>query len=166
MGIQIAGERQCRKIFSGNLPFSLPISYWVHKKWACTALARVAVGRCTNIRNAHWKVCFLTYEDCKAGIIECKNWLCTLSATAKGLRKVHLQNCLINAEDTEDPMKLIEIKWVIVCEEQGSTWRAIKKVVQDPRLGAITKVDKVGNDGHMWLSFRQSVSNRHVWMST
>ena len=53
MEIQIAGERQCRKIYTRNLPFSLPISYWIHKKWAYTALARVAEGNCSNIQNAH-----------------------------------------------------------------------------------------------------------------
>ena len=34
------------------LPFSLPVSFWVHKKWACQALARVADGRCRNVGNA------------------------------------------------------------------------------------------------------------------
>ncbi len=39
------------------------------------------------------------------------------------------------------------MKQIIIWEEQQSTWRAVQRVVTDPWLGAITKVNKVDPDG-------------------
>ena len=47
--IMAAGERRCQKIFHCNIPFSLPVAHWVHKKYAYEALDRVATGKCRNI---------------------------------------------------------------------------------------------------------------------
>ena len=50
--IFLAGEKQCRKITDRPLPFSAPVAYWVHRKWAYQGLLRIAEGRCNNIGNA------------------------------------------------------------------------------------------------------------------
>ena len=147
--IQTAGEKKCRKICAGPIAFSLPVSYWVHKKWAYQALARVADGRCKNVGNALRRArqagitdTSLTLSECTAGIHECIERLKVLSKSANGLRKVHLRDRLINAEDMADSEKYKAIRQIIAKEEQRSTWKAIKRVVNDPRLGAITKVEQ------------------------
>ena len=49
--IFITSEHQCRKI-SGQIPFSKPVAFWLHMKWAYQALARVAMRTCQNLGNA------------------------------------------------------------------------------------------------------------------
>ncbi len=66
----------------------------------------------------------------------------TLAQSARGLRKVHLRDRLIEATDKEDKDKLAAIEQIISREAQRSTWRAIKKVTKEPNLGAITWVEK------------------------
>lgn len=150
----IAGEKQCRKIMNHPLPFSEPVSYWVHRKWAYVTLGRVALGKCRNIGNAFRKAKkagitdrSLSYAECMEGVKACKANLHRLKMSAKALRKVHLRDCLIRAEDMEDKEKFKGILRVIECEENRATWRAIKRVADPPRLGAITKVQREGENG-------------------
>lgn len=112
------------------------------------------MGRCKNLGNTLRKArragltrLDLTLDECRAGIEECWQHLKLLSLTARGLRKVHLCDRLINVEDISDTERCKAIKQIITRENQRSTWRAIKKVVNDPRLGAITKVEKDTPEG-------------------
>lgn len=152
--IQAAGEKQCRKCCTGQIPFSLPVNYRIHKKWAYQALARVATGHCNNVGSALSKArkagitsTKLSHEECLAGVEGCRQRLSALSKSSRGLRKVHLRDRLINTEDLHDEQKSKAIRAIILQEEQRLTWHAIKRVVNDPRLGAITKVDKETTDG-------------------
>jgi hypothetical protein len=70
-----------------------------------------------------------------------------LKLQAIGLRKVHLRNCLIAAEDLRDKEKFKGILRVIEREEQKSMWGAIRRVTDDPRLGAITFVQRETPNG-------------------
>jgi len=152
--ILVTGERQCRKITKRPLPFSAPVAYWIHRKWAYQALDRLATDKCRNRGNARRKAkragldsVSLTHEQCKEGIAVCNHHLEQLKTQALGLRKVHLRNCLIQAEDLEDKEKYKEILRIIEREEQRSTWRAIRRVTNDPQLGAITFVQRESPDG-------------------
>jgi hypothetical protein len=73
----------------------------------------------------------------------CKRRLKVLKAQSGGLRKVHLRDCLIKAnEDGEDARCkgiLRTIKW----EEQKSIWRRINHAINKPSLGAIPLVQKM-----------------------
>ncbi len=89
----------------------------------------------------------LTHSECLAGTVECELRLRTLAVSARGLRKVHLRDRLINAEDINDADKYEAILQIIRKEEQKSTWRAINRVIKDPKLGAITKVQRKMSDG-------------------
>ncbi len=46
------GEKQCRKITSNPLPFSLPVAHWIHWKWTYQGLLKIASGTCKSIGNA------------------------------------------------------------------------------------------------------------------
>lgn len=124
--IFIAGERQCRKITKRPFPFSAPVAYWLHRKWAYQALDRVALGKCQNRGNARRKArqagldsVSLSHEQCLEGISVCNQHLNQLKAQAMSLRKVHLRNCLIQAEDVEDKEKFKEILHIIEREDNG-----------------------------------------------
>ena len=152
--IQAAGEKQCRKLFMGKLPFSLPVSHWIHKKWAYKALARLATGKCRNPGNIRRQAKYagitnidLSWTECMDGVNTCTERIKSLALSARGLRKVHLRDRLINAEEAQDPIRIKSIRQIITKEAQRNTWRTIKRVVNEPRLGAITKVEKVTGDG-------------------
>ena len=152
--IFIAGEKRCRKITKRPFPFSAPIAYWLHRKWAYQALDRVALGKCRNRGNARRKAkragidrFNLTHEQCSEGIAYCNQQLRNMEQQALGLRKVHLRNCLILAEDLNDRERYKEILRVIEREEQRRMWRSIRRVTNDPQLGAITFVQRQTNDG-------------------
>ncbi len=72
----------------------------------------------------------------------CNNHLKQLQSQAIGLRKVHLRNCLIAAKDLKDKEKFKGILRVIEREEQKAMWGAIRRTTDDPRLGAITFVQR------------------------
>lgn len=157
--IFIAGEFQCRKVTRNPLPFSEPVAYWIHRKWAYQGLARVAQGRCRNIGNARRRARKagldnhnLTYDQCMDGVKACTAQLHQLKIHASGLRKVHLRNCLINAEDAEDIEKFKGILRVIEREEQRSMWQSIRRVTNEPRLGAITMVQRETEEGIVELT--------------
>jgi len=157
--IFIAGEFQCRKVTRNPLPFSEPVAYWIHRKWAYQGLARVAQGRCRNIGNARRRARKagldnhnLTYDQCMDGVKACIAQLHQLKIHASGLRKVHLRNCLINAEDAEDIEKFKGILRVIEREEQRSMWQSIRRVTNEPRLGAITMVQREMEEGIVELT--------------
>ena len=122
--IQAAGEKQCRKFCTGLISFSLLVNLWIHEKWAYQALARVAMGRCNNVGNALRRAkragitnVTLTHDKCLAGIEACRQWLKALSTSACSLRKVHLRDCLINAEDFNDEITSKVIRKIILQED-------------------------------------------------
>ncbi len=147
--IFIAGEKQCRKITNCDLPFSPPVAHWIHRKHAYQGLLSIFQNKCRNVGNTRRKArqagldtIILTEHDCIEGIKYCIHQLKLLRTQAVGLRKVHLRNCLIAAEDAKDKEKYKGILRVIEREEQRSQWRAIRRVTDDPRLGAITFVQR------------------------
>ena len=152
--ILTAGEKQCRKITNNPLPFSAPVAYWTHRKWAYQGLLKIANGTCKNLGTARRRArkegldtYNLTEEQCQDGITCCNRHLAQLKSQAVGLRKVHLQNCLIAAEDARDKERQKAILRVIEREEQKNTWRTIRRVTNEPRLGAITFVQRETHDG-------------------
>jgi len=162
--IFVAGERRCRKITKRPLPFSAPVAYWLHRKWAYQALDRVALKKCRNIGNARRKAkragldtFNLTHEQCLEGILYCNQHLQQLEKQALGLRKVHLRDCLLRAEDLNDKVKYKEILRVIEREEQRTIWRSIRRVTNDPQLGAITFVQRQTPDGIINIYEREAM---------
>ena len=162
--IFIAGEHNCRKITNHPLPFSAPVAYWLHRKWEYQTLDRVAVGKCCNIGNARRKAkraglepTDLTHEQCLEGIAHCNRHIEQLKRQAPGLRKIHLRNCLILADSLDDREKYKEILRVIEREEQRNVWRSIRRVTNDPQLGAITFVQRGTQEGIINITDRDEM---------
>lgn len=125
----------------------MPVAHWIHKKHGYKALNCIANGKCMNVGNALRKAkrggitqTDLTADECKAGIEVCRQRLDTMTSQSMGLWKVHLRDCLVKSKSMTDKCKYQDILQIIRREEQKSTWRAIKQVVNNHKPGAITKV--------------------------
>ena len=62
-----------------------------------------------------------------------------------GLRKVHLRNRYIRAQESGDDGKCKDILRIIGREEQKSMWRRINRALDKPSLGAIPFVQRLEN---------------------
>ena len=64
---------------------------------------------------------------------------------AKGLRKVHLRDCLINAQTKRQHKRVATIKQKCNREESKRMWYLIKRTVKDPANPSVLKVQRVIN---------------------
>jgi hypothetical protein len=63
-----------------------------------------------------------------------------LRKQAKGLRKVHLRNCLMNSMEKKQKKRTAAIKQTINREESKRMWYLIKSTVKDPSSPSVLKV--------------------------
>ncbi len=82
------------------------------------------------------------------GVEACTRRLKVLKAQLDGLRKVHLQDCLIKAQEDGDEARIKGILHTIKQEEQKSIWWRINRAINKPSLGAIPLVQKI-EDGEV-----------------
>jgi hypothetical protein len=66
-----------------------------------------------------------------------------LQKQAKGLRKVHIRNCLINLIEKKQKKRTAAIKQTINREESKHMWYLIKWSVKDPHSPSVLKVQRV-----------------------
>jgi hypothetical protein len=66
-----------------------------------------------------------------------------LRQQAKGLRKVHLQDCLIEAQTKKQHKRVAAIKQKCNCKESKRMWYLIKRTVKDPHSPSILQVQQV-----------------------
>jgi hypothetical protein len=62
-----------------------------------------------------------------------------------GLRKVHLQDSYIRAQESGDDSKCRDILRIIGHKDQKSMWRRINRALDKPSLGAIPFVQRLEN---------------------
>jgi hypothetical protein len=85
----------------------------------------------------------LSSNQCLDGIEICTRKLKGLQSQAHGLRRVHLHDRLIQAQDEGDVTRYKGILRTIEREEQKSIWKRINRAIDDPRLGAIPFVQRM-----------------------
>ena len=153
--IRTHAENNCRKILKPELEFSPPIQYWYDRIHAYRKLISIKrdkyryadVSRA--VRSAKRKGITdpksLSVEQCQEGIAYAKDRQKQLRKTAGGLRKVHLRNCLIDAQERGDNDRVRAVKQKIEREQNSKMWFLIKRVVKDPRNGAVLEVEEVVN---------------------
>jgi hypothetical protein len=66
-----------------------------------------------------------------------------LRKQAKGLRKVHLRNCLIDSMEKKQKKQTAAIKQTINREESKRMWYLLKPTVKDPHSSSVLKVQRV-----------------------
>ncbi len=82
----------------------------------------------------------LTMEELKDGLRFCMIWKADLRQQAKGLRKVHLRDCLIDAQTKKQHKRVKDIKQTLNQEESKQMWYLIKRTVKDPHSPSMLKV--------------------------
>jgi hypothetical protein len=123
--IRVHAKKNCRKISRPESDYSPTIQMWYNRIHAYLQLMRMREGSAKNIRNI---LCFaqqqhiehpdqLTMEELKDRLQLACIRKADLRQQAKGLRKVHLQDCLIEAQTKRQQKRVAEIKQRINHEE-------------------------------------------------
>jgi hypothetical protein len=108
--MQLARKKQCQPICSANLPFSEPVRTLHFRRRAYQGLLARLQHKAPRSSNIIWQAIkagisqlrLLLPNQCLDGIEACSRKLKGLQTHAHGLRKVHLCNCLIQAQDGGD----------------------------------------------------------------
>ena len=82
-------------------------------------------------------------EELCDGFRYCRIQKAELQKQAKGLRKVHLRDCLIDAQTKQQHNRAKDIKQTIIQEESKRMWYLIKRTVKDPCSPIVLKVQRV-----------------------
>lgn len=153
--MQRGSEHQCRQIFSTAMPFSEPVKVYHLRRRAYQGLLNALTpdGKSRNASNAYRDALrcgiptprLLSADQCRDGIEACERRLHSLKGQSVGLRKVHLRDSLIRAQEAGDDHKRRDILRIIGREEQKSMWRRINRALDEPSLGAIPFVQREVN---------------------
>ncbi len=82
-------------------------------------------------------------EELKDSLQLARIWKADLWQQAKGLRKVHLQDCLIDVQSKRQHKQAAEIKQKCNRKESKRMWYLIKKTVKDPHSPSVLRVQQV-----------------------
>ena len=85
----------------------------------------------------------LTVEEIQDALRYCRIRASDLRKQAKSLRKAHLRNCLITAQEKGDKERARAVKQKMDREENVKMWTNIKYVVKDPRSSQVLKVQRL-----------------------
>jgi hypothetical protein len=132
--IQQHAEKKCQKILRPDSNFSPTIQMWYDRIHAYLQLIRLKEGKSHNVGNI---ICFakrkhikhpkaLSLDELKDGLQLARIRKSELRQQAKGLCKVHLRDCLIDAQDKHDYKRATKIKQKIHQEESKRMWYLIK----------------------------------------
>jgi hypothetical protein len=84
-------------------------------------------------------------EELKDGLQFARIGKANLRKQAKGLRKVHLRDCLIDAQTKKQCNRVAAIKQKCNQEESKRMWYLIKQTVKDPHSPSVLRVQRVVN---------------------
>ena len=87
----------------------------------------------------------LTMDELKDGLQLARIRKADLRKQAKGLRKVHLRDCLIDAQTKRQHKQVAAIKQRCNREESKRMWYLIKRTVKDPDNPSVVRVQRVVN---------------------
>jgi hypothetical protein len=151
--IRIHAKEKCRKILRPESNFSPIVQMWYNRIHAYLQLIRMKEGKIKNtgniLRFAHCQHIDapeeLSLEELKDRLQFVRIRKADLRKQAKGLRKVHLQDCLINAQEKKQHKRAAAIKQKCQREESKQMWFLIKRTVKDPQSPSVLRVQRVVN---------------------
>jgi hypothetical protein len=151
--IRVHAEKKCRKILWPESDFSPTIQMWYNQIHAYLQLIRLQEGEAKNVGNilhfarrqhiAHPE--HLTMYKLKDGLLFARIRKADLRKQAKGLHKVHLRDCLINAQTKKQRKRVAAIKQKCNQEKSKRMWYLIKQTVKDPHSLSVLRVQRVVN---------------------
>jgi hypothetical protein len=149
--IRVHAKKNCRKILRPESNYSPTIQMWYNHIHVYLQLIRMKEGNAKNIGNIlrfapqqhieHPDQ--LTMEELKDGLQLARIQKADLRQQAKGLWKVHVRYCLIEAQTKRQHKRVAEIKQRINREESKRMWYLIKRTVKDPHSPSVLKVQRV-----------------------
>jgi hypothetical protein len=151
--IRVHAEKKCRKILWPESDFSPTIQMWYDQIHAYLQLIHLQEGKVKNMGNvlrfARWQHIehpnLLTMDELKDSLQFACIRKADLRKQAKGLRKVHLRDCLINAQTKKQHKRVAAIKQKCNREEGKRMWYLIKQMVKDPHSPSVLQVQGVVN---------------------
>ena len=146
--IRVHAEKKCRKILRPDSDYSPTVQMWYDRIHAYLQLIRMKEGKPKNNGNiigfaVHTNIqdpANLTMEELKDDLRYCHIWKEELQQQAKGLRKAHLCNCLIDAQTKKQDKRVRDFKQTIYQEESKQMWYLIKRIIKDPHSPSVLKV--------------------------
>ena len=85
----------------------------------------------------------LSVKETQGALRYCRTRASDLGKQAKSLKKIHLRNCLILAQEKEDEERAGAIKQKLNREKSVKMWTNIKNVVRDPPSAQVLNVQRV-----------------------
>ena len=124
---------------------------WYDRIHAYLQLIRWKEGKASNVSNivrfakrTHIdRPTELSMEELEDGLQFCIIRKAELRQQAKGLRKVHLRDCLLDAQSKHQNERAKAIKLKLHREESKRMWYLIKRTVKDPHSPSVLKVQRV-----------------------
>jgi hypothetical protein len=165
--IRIHAKKHCRKIRWPDDDFSPTIQMWYDRIHAYHQLIRMKEGkmhntgnilrftRCQHIANQEK----LTMEELQDGLQFARIRRADLRKQVKGLRKVHLCDCLVNSMEKKQKKHMAAIKQTINREESKRMWYLIKRTVKDPHSQSVLNVQPVMNGEIKEYEIQEDVKN-------
>ncbi len=146
--ITIHTKKSCRKILRPNNDFSPTIIMWYKRIHTYLQLIQMKEGKMNNTGNIlqfAWRQHIntskgLAMEELQDGLRFARIRRAELRKQARGLRKVHLCNCLVDAIEKNQKKRTAAIKQRINQEESKRMWYLIKRMVKDPQSPSVLKV--------------------------
>jgi hypothetical protein len=165
--IRIHAKKHCRKILRPDDNFSPTIQMWYDRIHAYLQLIRMKEGKTHNTRNILQFACCqhianpekLTTEELQDGLQFARIRRANLRKQAKGIRKVHLHDCLVNSIEKKQKKRTAAIKQTINREESKRMWYLIKRTVKDPHSPSMLKVQHVMNGEIKEYEIQEDVKN-------
>ena len=151
--IRVHAEKKCRKILRPESDFSPTIQMWYDRIHAYLQLIRMHEGKAKNVgnilrfaRRQHiLSPEHLTIDELKDGLQFARIRKADLRKQAKGLRKVHLRDCLIDAQTKRQHKRVAAIRQKCSREESKRMWYLIKRTVKNPANQSVLRVQRVVN---------------------
>jgi hypothetical protein len=150
--IRVHAEKKCRKILWLESDFSPTIQMWHDQIHAYLQLICLQEGKVKNMGNDVLRFArrqhiehpdVLTMDELKDGLQFAHTCKANLRKQAKGLRKVHLRDCLIDAQTKKQHKRVAAIKQKCNREEGKHMWYLIKQMVKDPHSPSLLRVQWV-----------------------
>jgi hypothetical protein len=149
--IRIHAEKKCRKILCPECNYSPTIQMWYDRIHAYLQLIRMKDDKTRNtgniLRFARKQYIEnpeeLSLEELKDSLRFARIRKADLRKQAKGLRKVHLRDCILDAQGKKQHKRAAAIKQKYQREESKWMWFLIKKTVKDPQSLSVLHVQRI-----------------------
>ena len=143
-------REKCKNILRPASEYSPPIQYWYDKIHAYKNLITLKEGT-KKYMNKSRVIKFakkhmieaphdLTVDDCKDGLRFARIQQRRIRRQAKGLRRLHMRDCLLKAIANKKEEAVKEIKQKINWEQTKSHWRSLRKTTKDAPSPPLLKV--------------------------